>query len=122
MALAGALGACATIDAISTQYIGAPRPAPTDPAQVAIVHAVPTQPHDGLGEIIVDASTSPAPPVEDVEGRLRAEAARMGADAVLIVVDRIQPIGTYVYGSYWGPSFQPVTGRRVVGVAIKYRS
>lgn len=115
------LTACATVDAMSNPYIGAPHPPPTDPARVAIVHEPPNQAHDGLGEIVVDASLRPAPPIEQIEDKLRAEAAKLGAEAVVIVLDRVQPIGFYVYGPWWG-SAEPVMGRRVVGVAIKYRT
>ena len=113
------LVACATVDTMSTPYIGAPHPPPTDPAQVAILRAPPTQPHDGLGEVVVDASTQPAAPIAQIEDKLRTEAAKMGADAIVVVVDRVQPVGVYVYGP-WGAD--PVFGRRIVGVAIKYRT
>ena len=116
----GVLAACATVDGKSMPYIGGPRPPPTDPAHVAIVREPPTQANDQLGEVIVDASTQPAPPIEQIEDKLRTEAAKLGADAVVIVLDRIQPVGFYVYGPWGG--VDPVFGRRVVGVAIKYRS
>ena len=118
--IAAVLAGCATVDATSTPYIGAAHPPPTDPAGVTILREPPTQPHDGLGEVIVDASTQPAPPIEQVENKLKIEAARLGADAVVIVLDRIQPVGFYVYGPCGGAD--PVFGRRVVGVAIKFRS
>jgi hypothetical protein len=116
------LVACATVDAMSTPYIGAPHPPPTDPARVEILHAPPTQPHDGLGQVVVDASTEPAPPITQIEDKLRTEAAKLGADAIVIVSDQIQPTGVYVTGSYWGRSVDPVIGRRIVGVAVKYRT
>ena len=97
----------------------APHPPPTDPAHVTILREPPTQAHDGLGEVLVDASTQPAAPIEQVEDKLRTEAATLGADAIVVVVDRLQPVGVYVYGPW---SADPVLGRRVVGVAIKYRS
>ena len=114
------LAACATVDGKSMPYIGGPRPPPTDPAHVAIVREPPTQPNDQLGEVVVDASTQPAPSIEQIEEKLRSEAAKLGADAVVIVLDRIQPVGFYVYGPWGGAD--PVFGRRVVGVAIKYRT
>ncbi len=113
------LVACATVDAMSTPYIGAPHPPPTDPAHVAILREPPTQAHDGLGEVVVDSSTQPAAPIGQIEDKLRTEAAKMGADAIVVVVDRVQPVGVYVYGPW---SADPVFGRRVVGVAIKYRT
>jgi hypothetical protein len=113
------LVACATVDAMSRPYIGAPHPPATEPAHVAILREPPTQAHDGLGEVVVDASTQPAAPIEQIEDKLRTEAAKMGADAIVVVIDRIQPIGVYVYGPW---SADPVLGRRVIGVAIKYRT
>jgi hypothetical protein len=38
-----------------------------------------------------------------------------------LVVDRIQPVGAYVSGPWWGRSVDVVTGRKLVGVAIKYQ-
>jgi hypothetical protein len=81
----------------------------------------PTRPHDRLGEITVDASTDPAPPIEKVEDKLRAEAAKLGADAAVVVYDRIAPIGAYVTGPWWGRNLDTISGRKLVAVAIKYR-
>jgi hypothetical protein len=120
VAIVGFLAACATVDSTAMPYVGAPHPPPSDPAHVALLHDPPTQPNDALGEVVVDASTQPAPPIEQVEGRLREQAAKLGADAVLIVMDRVVPVGYYAAGP-WGPYVDPVLGRRIVGVAIKYR-
>ena len=70
---------------------------------------------------MVDATMDPAPPIEEVEERLRQEAATLGADAVVIVHDRIQPTAVYVTGGWWTRSVQTVTGRKLIGVAIKYK-
>jgi len=120
-AAALALAACVTLSATSIPYAGAPRPPAVDPATVQIMRTVPQRPHDQLGEIIVDASIEPAPPITDVEAKLRAEAATLGADAVVVVLDRVQPVGAYVAGPYWSRSVQTITGRKLVGIAIKYR-
>ena len=74
-----------------------------------------------MGDILVDASTDPAPPIEKIEAKLRDEASKLGADAVVVVYDRVQPTAAYVSGPLWDRSIQAVTGRKVVGVAIKYR-
>jgi hypothetical protein len=87
---------------------------------VEILRTQPTRPHDRLGEIMVDASTDPPPPIDKVEARLRDEAAKLGADAVVVVYDRVQPVGAYVTGPWWGPSVQTITGRKLIAVAIKY--
>jgi hypothetical protein len=115
------LVSCATIDATVTQYAGAPRFPPTNPAAVEILRTEPIRPHERLGEIEVDASAEPAPPIEKVEDKLRAEAASLGADAVVVVVDRLQPVGAFVSGPWFGRDVDVIKGRKVVGVAIKYR-
>ena len=119
-ALAGLLSSCASIDATTSEYVGASHYPPTSPANVEILRAAPTQPHERLGEVVIDASTEPSPPVSDVEKRLREEAAKLGADAAVVVYDRIQPIGLYATGGYWDRDIQTVTGRKLIGVAIKY--
>jgi hypothetical protein len=48
------LVACASLDTTTTPYAGAPPYPPGDPASVQILRTQPTQPHDRLGEIIVD--------------------------------------------------------------------
>ena len=116
----GALAGCASVDATTTQYVGAPRFPATDPEQVQILRFEPQRAHVRLGEVIVDASTEPAPPITEIESKLRDEAAKIGADAVVVVLDRVQPTGAYVTGPMWARSVEQVTGRKVVGVAIRY--
>ncbi|MDC4203221.1 MAG: hypothetical protein MPW13_02305 [Candidatus Manganitrophus sp.] len=73
-----------------------------------------------LGEIIIDASVEPSPPISDVEQKLREEAGRLGADAVVIVYDSIQPSVVFV-NPWWGGNMRTVPERQLVGVAIKYQ-
>lgn len=103
--LASVLVSCATVDATVTQYVGVPRFDPADPAKVQILRAEPMQPHDRLGEILLEISLDPAPPIEDVEQRLREEAAKLGATAVFVVRDLVVPY----------------TSRKLIGVAIRNR-
>lgn len=121
LAVAGLLLSCATIDATMTRYVGAPHFPPSNPATVEILRIEPIRPHERLGEIVVDASTEPAPPIAEVEDKLRAEAAKLGADAVVVVLDRVQPVGAFVSGPWFGRDVDVIKGRKVVGVAIKYR-
>jgi hypothetical protein len=86
-ALACAAAACANVEATSVQYVGVPRFPPADAAAVRVLP----------GE--------PAPPVTDIEQRLREEAAKMGASAVYVIRDVLRP----------GES------RKLVGIAIRYR-
>lgn len=112
---------CASINAKSTQYAGAPHFAATDPTSVEILREVPGKPHDKLGEIRIDASTEPSPPVTDIENKLREEGAKLGANAVVIVYDRIQPVGANISGPWWNSSVQVITDQRMIAVAIRYQ-
>ena len=115
------LVACAGLDATTTPYAGAPHYPPSDPASVQVLRTQPTKSHDRLGEIVVDASTHSATLGNEVEQKLRQEAAKLGADAVVVVYDRLHPVGAYVMGGYWDQRIERVTEHTVVGVAIKYQ-
>jgi hypothetical protein len=103
--LACFLVSCAYVDATTTQYVGVPRFPPSDPKTVQILRGEPMQPHDRLGEILLDISVDPAPDVSEVEQRLKEEAASWGANAVLVVRDQVMP----------------GAGRKLIAVAIRYR-
>jgi len=120
-ALVLASASCASVSSTSTPYVGAPHPQPSDPNAVQILRQEPTRPHARLGEIVVDAWTDPAPPIAKVEDKLRAEAGKLGADAVVVVYDQVQPVGAYVAGPWWGRNIETITGHRLVGVAIRYQ-
>jgi hypothetical protein len=94
---------------------------PTDPAGVGILRRQPMMPHVRLGEIEVDASTDPAPPVSEVEEKLRVAGAKLGANAAVVVHDRLKRKGAYVTGPWRGRTVEPSAGRKVIGVAIRYR-
>ena len=44
----------------------------------------------------------------------------MGANAVVIVADHTQIVGAVVSGPLWARSVNTITGRVIVGVAIRY--
>ena len=115
------LVACASLDATTTPDAGAPHYPPGDPASVQILHTKPTKSHDRLSEIVVDIATHSATLGNEVEQKLRQEAAKLGADPVVVVYDRLQPLGPYVMSGYWDQSIETVTEHNVIGVAIKYR-
>jgi len=121
IAFAMLLAACATVDVTTTQYLGAPQYQPTEPTAVQILRTEPTAPHDRLGEIMVEASTEPAPPITEIEQKVCKAAAKLGADAVVVVYDRIQPVGAYLSGPWWGRSVETVSGRKLIAVAIRYK-
>jgi hypothetical protein len=70
---------------------------------------------------MVNASTDPPPPVVEIEQKLCQAAAKMGANGVVIVLDRVQPVAAYVSGPYWGRSIESISGRKVIGIAIRFR-
>ncbi|MGE8068640.1 hypothetical protein [Pseudomonas sp. NPDC089569] len=116
-----ALSGCASVDAQTTAYVGVEHPAPTVPSEVTVLRSEPLRPHIRLGEILIDATVDPAPPVAEVEEKLRDEAAKLGGDAVVVVYDHIQRVGAYVNGPLWARDVQTVNGRKLKGIVIKYR-
>jgi hypothetical protein len=117
-----ALASCATtLESTTTAYATAPQLAPVDPGAVKVVRTEPLEPHERLGEVVVDMSITRPPPITAVEARLAEESAKLGANAVVVVVDRVQPSEGYVTGTYWGRPMDTVTGRKTIGVAIRYK-
>ena len=115
------LSACASVDAQTTAYVGVEHPAPTLASEVQLLRTEPTRPNVRLGEILIDASVDPAPPITQVEQKLREEAAKLGANAVVIVYDQIQPVAAYVTGPLWSRDVETIQGRKLKGIAIKYQ-
>lgn len=114
------LTACANIDAHTTEYVGVAHAAPTSAATVQVLRTEPTRQHTRLGEVIVNASTEPPPPVTDIEQKLKEEAAKIGGDAVVVVYDQIQPVAAVVNGPLWNRDIETIDGRRLKGIVIRY--
>lgn len=112
------LGGCTTISVSSTRYLGLPQLGPTDPNAVEILRQPPRRPQERLGEVVIEPSGNPS--AGEMELAIRSEAAKMGADAAGLVCDNTKRIGTIVEGPWWARSAQPVYGRRIVAVAIRY--
>jgi hypothetical protein len=113
------LSACATVGVSSERYLGIPQASPTDPASVEILRKEPKRPHLQLGEVFL--SPSPDASVDTLERTLRTEAAKLGADAAVVVRDRTKRVGTYVTGGWWVRTHAPVYSRQIVAVAIRYQ-
>ncbi len=111
---------CQSVSTSSRQDIGAPSYAPSNPAEVQILRTEPTRPHIRLGEVQAEPASDNVA-VSQIEAALRTQAAKMGADAAVVVCDKTQVTGAYVTGPWWGRSVQTVQGRVVVAVAIKYQ-
>ena len=118
LALAMLLTGCSFVSTRLQPYVGGPRFPPTDPTRVEILRAEPTRAHVRLGEIFAEPSGQPT--VAQYEQALREAGAKMGADAVVVVYDQMQVLGTVVSGPWWAPSASPIVGRVVVGLAIRY--
>jgi hypothetical protein len=113
-----ALAGCSFVSTRLQPHVGVPASPPTDPARVEILRSEPTRPLHRLGEIFLEPSGQPT--VAQYEAALREGAAKMGADAVVVVYDRMQVVGTMVSGPWWAPAASPIVGRVVVGLAIRY--
>lgn len=110
---------CQTVDTTHTQDIGSPTYPPSDPAHVQILRTEPTRPHARLGEVRAEPSDESVDAAK-IEEALRREAAKLGADAAVVVHDRTQPTGAWVTGPWNDRSVQEIEGRVVVAIAIKY--
>jgi hypothetical protein len=110
---------CNTVSTQTNQYLGLPTYPPTDPTTVQILRAAPTQPHVRLGEITCEPSSMNTP-VPKIEAKLQQAGAKLGANAVVIVVDRTQNMGAIVTGGWYNRQVSPVIGRVIVGVAVRY--
>ena len=114
-----AVTGCNTVSISSRQYLGGPTYPPTDPLQVQILRTAPTRPHVQLGQVQAEPSSDSVGAAQ-IEASLQKAAAKMGADAVVIVADRTQAMGAIVTGPLWARSVDTITGRVIIGVAIHY--
>ena len=112
------LAGCNTVALNSTAYLGTPNFPPTDPASVEILQTAPTRPHLRLGEITAEPSGNPTK--QEIEKKLQVAAAKMGANAVVVVSDRTQIMGGVVTGGWYNRQISTVEGRVITTVAIRY--
>ena len=112
------LAGCTTVAINSTAYLGTPNFPPTDPASVEVLQTAPTRPHIRLGEITAEPSGNPTK--QEIEQKLQVAAAKMGANAVVVVSDRTQIMGGVVTGGWYNRQISAVEGRVITTVAIRY--
>ena len=122
LALAGIalMTGCQSVTSTTSQDIGAPTFAKTDSATVDILRTEPARPHERLGEIHAQTS-SPNVAVSKIEDVLRKDAAKLGANAVVVVHDTTQVTGAQVVGGWLDRSIEETEGRVVIGIAIRYK-
>jgi hypothetical protein len=122
-ALACAVCSCSSFSpssAHTTQYAGVPQQPPIQPANVKVLRYLPAEPSQQLGEIVLLVPTDSQQTSEQVEAKLREEAGKLGADAVVVVDDRIQPDGA-AFPPGWYFTGEIITDEKIVGKAIKYQ-
>lgn len=106
------LAACMTSNMVRVlPRVGVPLYPPTEPTTILVLHEEPSQPFEILGQIIIEPEA--ALPVPEIEQMLRKEAARMGANAVVILSDMTMRVGE---------SREEMAGGQIVAAnAIRYR-
>jgi hypothetical protein len=104
----------------SRPYIGVDAFAATKTDSIEILRTAPKGPHVRLGQITVEPQGNTS--VQTIEQKFRQAAAKMGANAVVIVADKTELMGVQEMGSWYDPEVAPVTGRVIVGIAIRYTS
>jgi hypothetical protein len=115
-----ALAGCSHVASSTSRYSNAPTLAPYG-GWVQIMRVEPWRPYQALGEIVLDVTVMHPASQEMVDGKLRASAAELGADAVLVTLDRVRPASDAYDNSAATRRRDTDWTRKVVGVAIKYR-
>jgi hypothetical protein len=113
------LTGCQTVSSSHTQEIGGPRYIASNPAQVEILRTASTRAHVRLGEVRVQPSSQDVDAAK-IEDAMRKEAAKLGADAVVVVYDHTHLVGAQITGDFLNRSVDLVERRTVVAVAIKF--
>lgn len=119
LAAAASCLSCSSVHASSERLIGSPAYPPSQAATVLILRREPKKPHERLGHVYVDPDGTP--PVEEIEAAIRSETAKLGGDAAVIVFDKTRRVGTMVEGPWWNRRAYPITGRKIIAVAIRYK-
>jgi len=110
---------CASIRENSHEYLGGGHYTPVDPSHVTVLTEEPKQAKEKLGEVRLVVSGSPSR--EKLELLLRRAAAKLGADAVFIVYDKMH-VFPVTYVDWWGPiGADTEMERNIVGIAVKYK-
>lgn len=120
LALLLAVTGCQTVSTNATPYVGVRQFPPTDPASVEILREAPSRPNFKIGEVRAEPSTDSVS-VEKIEAALRQAAAKMGANAVVIKSDQVETVGAFLSGPWFSRQVQPIQGRVVLGIAIRYQ-
>jgi hypothetical protein len=117
-----AVTGCNTVSMNTTRYPGVPKyPRSQDPAQIQILHQWPDEPYDSLGEVTAQPNTDSVSS-KKITASLQDAAAKMGANAVVIVSDQNQVVGESYAGPWFAQMETPIIGQVIIGVAIRYKA
>ena len=112
------LAGCSTVSVSAYQFLGGGHYPATDWSSIEILHSDPIQPNERLGKIELEPAGNPS--VAEMEQKLKQAAAKLGANAVVIVSDESRYLGGVVTGPRWARTLDAIYGRVIVAVAIRY--
>jgi hypothetical protein len=119
MAVLIAVTGCNTVSMNTTRYTGVPKyPRSQDSAQIQILHQWPDGPYDSLGEVTAQPNTTKVSS-QKITASIQDAAAKMGANAVVIVSDQNQVVGESFAGPWFAQMETPIIGQVIIGVAIR---
>ena len=111
------LPACSGIKVESKLYPGVPTYLPISPESVEILRSPPLGPYQRMGEIHIQPQGTPSQ--KEILKKFKKAAAKMGADAVVLVADKSMLVGGPVAGpEWWNAELSPGSDRIIVGIAI----
>jgi hypothetical protein len=111
------LAGCSTVKVESKRYPGVPLYAPIGHEIVEILRSEPDRSYQKLGEIHLQAEKKPSP--REILRKFQEAAAKMGADAVILVADKPGLTGGPVASpKWWKPGPDARSDRIIIGVAI----
>jgi len=111
---------CQSISATHTKYPGAAYFPPSNPAQVQVLRTEPKRPHVRLGKVSIEPSDISLA-ASKLDAALRNEAAKLGADAAVVIYDKTQIMGGDVVTEWSDGLSEEVEGRVIIAIAIKFQ-
>jgi len=111
------LSGCSGVKVESKLYPGVPVYVPVNAGSVEILRSFPLRPYQRMGEIRIQPQGTPSQ--KEILKKFKKAAAKMGADAVVLVADKSMLLGGPVAGPEWvNGELSTGSDRIVVGVAI----
>ena len=111
------LAGCNTVQVTTKQYQPLTGYPPTDPSSVQILRAPPLAIVERLGELYAEPQGHPS--VQEIEAKMRQTAAKMGANAVVLVEDTTMSMGPIETGPWFDQRVTTKSQHVIVGVAVR---